>query len=107
MVQSERVLAGLEIFLYGPAAPGDSDERPQGDGASFGSEAQVERHLTDALLIRDEAAADQQVAARVGGADPRPGVAAFAFGALPAGVDDPVSGDQHLQRRISPSGSGL
>ena len=56
----------MEVFFYGPAAPGDGDERAQRNGAAFRHEAQVERDLTDSLLVRDEAAAHHQVVVRVG-----------------------------------------
>src|SRR4051794_17398017 len=102
MVQPEGVFADLKVLFYRPSASGDLDQRPQRHGLAFGREAQVERQLTDTFLVRDEAAADQQVTAGISGAGPGPAVAAFAFGAGATRVDDPVRGDQCLEHAVGP-----
>ena len=84
LVQSEAVLAELEIFFYGPAQPGGADQPGLGDQLALGYVAVVEGQVTGL-----EVTADKQVVPRRGGPEPRPRVPPVALGALPGGADLP------------------
>jgi hypothetical protein len=93
LVEAELVLAELVVFLHGPTAAAHRDQHTEGGRGVLGNEAEEVRRLGGL----GEAAADQQEMVRAGGGQPRPGVAAFAFGSRSTGDDLPCAAAEHLE----------
>ena len=85
LVEREAVLGEGEIFFYRPAQPGCPDQPGLGQQLAVGDEAVVKGQLAGAQV-----AADEQVVARAGGADPGPGVPPLALGAVAGRADLPA-----------------
>ena len=88
LIEPEAALTRAEILFYWPAAPGGTDQPGQRHGLAGGYETVVKGQLAGG-----QAAADEQVVARRGGAQPRRGVPAAALGAGPGRADLPATPD--------------
>jgi hypothetical protein len=86
LVEPETVLPELEIFFGRPAQPGRADGPGRGGRLAGGQVAVVKGELAGGQV-----AADQQVMPGRGGAQPRPGVPALAFGSAPGRADLPAA----------------
>src|SRR5258708_13364137 len=81
LVEAEAVLAECEIFFYRPAEAGGADQPGLGQELPVGDPAVVKGQVPGLQV-----AADQQLVARGGGGEPRPGIPALAFGAVARGA---------------------